>query len=60
MYLFPDVEDDDDNEGDEDFEEDNLSDDSMFSTYDSMYDAGKYDDLNSVPCWNLMNQQIQC
>ena len=54
MYLFPDDEDDDDNEGNEDFEDDSLPDDSIFSTYGSMYDAGKYDDLNSIPCWNFM------
>ena len=55
MHSFPDDEDDDDNEGEEDFDEDNLSDVTYpvtDDTYHSMYDAGKHDQLNSIPCWN--------
>ena len=61
MHLFPDDEDDDDNEDDDDFDGDNSTDDSYPVTddaYHSMYDSGKYDHLNSIPCLNLINQQI--
>ena len=61
MYLFPDDEDDDDYEDDEDFDEDNLNDvsyDVTDDTYHSMYDAGKHDQLNSIPCWNYYSTNI--